>query len=226
MRAAVALLVLVAVRAHATPIVRGYEGQPALVLDRGASLRGAPLVRREAERRGWEVHTHGAIDKTRLDARRLLRASHLSPLDQIARLVAIVRQRMPDQSMTSYDAFAASSTTMRLSVATKRRIGICRERSFLLAAMLKEGGLRARVRYGKVYDNGEDLGGHAWVETQVDGHSVRLDPSMPSFVAVDPQTTFVHEQRLDGTTHGVHATTGDGALLYVPTHDLRYVQSH
>lgn len=205
-------------------MVRGLDGQVDLLLDRGRPLDGYSL--RRAASAGPRPERLNALEKARLDARRVLLASQLAPDQQLERLVAIVRRRIPfrpDEEQT----YARQSHLQqqrwgqgRLSEFVRRRTGVCRERAWLLAMLLDEANVRNRVRYGELYDaSGNDLGGHAWVEARLGGQRLLVDPSRTE--ALQPvKSTLVEETLLDGRTRRVRAAVTAG-LTYVPTDDLR-----
>jgi transglutaminase-like putative cysteine protease len=47
-------------------------------------------------------------------------------------------------------------------------VGLCVPQAFLNAVMLRLKGYKAEVVYGSIYED-EELIGHAWVETKIDG---------------------------------------------------------
>jgi transglutaminase-like putative cysteine protease len=207
--------------------VRGLDGQLPLRLDTGRSLARVPLTRRAARLGGGLPPDLQPIERARLDARRLLRASSLAPRAALARLVRIVQQRLPYADEATYQRLGerelARHGVPRLSEYVRARVGLCRERAFLLAALLREGGLPARVRYGVAYDRaGTDRGGHAWVETRQGGRLVRLDPNVPQPVVLRPRQLPVEEVLADGRRRRVTAMRSR-YLLYVPTADLKYL---
>ena len=217
--------------ASAWPVVRGLGGQSSLLLDRGRDLRGLPLRRaratpcRRAQRSSLGLN---AVEKARLDARRIGLASGLNLDQKLQRLVAIARHRLPvdPASEQRYAELSAKEEQRhglaRLSAHVQAKSGVCRERAFLLAMLLDEAQLPGRVRYGLLYGReGHFLEEHAWVESGRGRQRILLDPSVP--VAVPAARTTLREEALpDGTVRRVMAReTAD--LLYLPTSDLSYL---
>jgi hypothetical protein len=208
-------------RAPRWPVVAGLDGQVDLVLDRGRSLSDVPLGR---ARGGWP--RLGALEKARLDARRIAFASSLSQSEQLLRIAAIVQHRFPFGTSEG-QRYSRVSEAQRdrqgsalLSKYVQRRAGLCRERAWLLHTLLEEVGVRARVRYGELYDGaGNDLGGHAWVEVRLEKQRLLLDPSRPDTLHSLTQV-LVEESLPDSSTRRVRAAITPG-LTYVPTKDLR-----
>lgn len=216
-------------RRRVGPIVLGLDGQADLELDLGRSLKSYPLRRAEllARREPGESPALwlASIEKVRLDARRIGLASSLSPEEKVSRFVAIVRHRMPStfhlraRYQRASDSQVRRWGVTRLSEFSRKRVGLCRERSFLLKAMLEEAGINARVRYGVLYDEtGHYVDGHAWVEATLDGRRLLIDPS--SSCPIQPlRTVPVEEQMPDGHLRRVRAAQTSG-FTYVPTRDL------
>jgi hypothetical protein len=165
------------------------------------------------------------VEKVRLDARRIGLASTLSTEEKLGRLVAIVRHRMPS-TLDVADRYARASGRQLarhgvtlLSTYVTERVGVCRERAFLLQALLAELGIRANVRYGVQYDSADAyVDAHAWVEASVEGRRLIIDPSRRD--PIQPRRTVsIREVLPDGRQRRVTAVqTAD--LLYVPTGDL------
>jgi hypothetical protein len=216
-------------RRRADPIVLGLDGQADLELDAGRSLKRYPLRRAELlttrERRKRPELWLTSVEKVRLDARRISLASRLSPEEKVGRFVAIVQRRMPStfhlraRYLRASDRQARLWGVTRLSEFSRKRTGLCRERAFLLKAMLDEAAISARVRYGVLYDSaGRYVDGHAWIEATLEGRRLIIDPS--SSHPIQPiQTVLVEEQMPDGHLRRVRATQSSG-LTYVPTRDL------
>jgi hypothetical protein len=217
------LLLLLALGAAASaaprPRVRGLDGQAHLRLDLGHAVAARPLARVRAG-----APRLSAIEKARLDARRIVFASSLDRPRQLERLVAVVQHRLPLSSDARYERISRAEVAQlgeaRLSRLVAGRAGLCRERAFLLAALLKETGTAARVRYGVLYDREQRyLGGHAWVEATLDGERRILDPSLPAWMP-PARPLLVSEEVAGGGSRRVRAlATPD--LLYLPTPDLR-----
>jgi len=222
------------------PVVRGCTTQPDLQLDLGRQLTG----RRAA---GWLQ----PIEKARLDARRVGRSS-LPFSKKLERWIAIVRKRLPvDPTEQRYVALNQKQRTRpgyaRLSEHVAKRAGTCRERAFLLRALLREAGQPARVVYGSIYlmdRHGEILEGrdHAWVE--LGGRARRLlDPDDPIAPIRRVKERVPFTQPIAGRSavrRGVAAKVpllpgsagidedarrrlGTLSVLYTPTNDLHYL---
>lgn len=222
--------VAVSAAAPRVKVVKATGSQPALRIDKGRSLARAPLTGKTT-RAFLRRARLSPIEKARLDGRRLLRASSMPELKAVSRVLHIVQQRLRYPKMSIYDAFVAREAkagkgVMNLSRAVAERIGICREQAFLVVEMLAEGGIDATVQYGKVYDNGRDLGGHAWVRATIGGKPVRIDLNAPTQIEVSPKRIKVEEVLQNGSVRNTWATTGTGRskslLVYVPTNDLVY----
>jgi hypothetical protein len=222
-------------------MVRGDGGDPDLLLDYGRSLRGHRLRARKPRpgSRRWL----SPIEKARLDARHIGKAPNLSLTQKLERLIAVSRHRMPatEKAEQRYQRSCRLQVERqgftRLSSHTRTRTGRCRERAFLLRSLLREAGLPGRVRYGVFYDAADVChGGHAWVETRVQGGRVLLEPSLapevgqmwwissgPPRLPVGKAWTVPVNENVEGEglrqVRGVEAPTG---LLYVPTADLRF----
>jgi hypothetical protein len=204
--------------------VRGLDGQADLLIDPGRSLEGVPLRKAEAGGRSSPGRL-SAIEKARLDARRIGLASRLTPEARLDRLVAIVLHRMPlaPEAMARYERVSEAQVRRwggaRLSELTLRRAGICRERAFLLKALLDELSIPARVRYGVLYDSASRyIGGHVWVEATLGGRRVLLDLSRSR--PIQPKrTVLIEEEMPDGPSRQVRAAR-TSEFIYVPTSDL------
>lgn len=219
-------------RLKAYPLVKGLDGQADLQLDVGRSLRSYPLRRsafrarygRSKPRKGTPLWLD-SLEKVRLDARRIGLASKLDTGQQLERFIHIVRHRMPltPEAESRYEQISHNQVKRwgqsRLSQYNEKRVGICRERAFLLQTMLKEIGIAAKVRYGVLYDNDNNyLDGHAWVEANVKNRRYLLDPSTSAPIQLR-KTVSIDEQMPDGRVRRVNgAQTSD--FLYVPTNDL------
>lgn len=198
---------------HADKIVRGGGGQPHLRLDYGRSL--ARYAHDREPRRPFT-----SIERARLEARRLLRQSTLSTRAAVEQIVDLVRRELPHSPDATYDAFnervQAGDRPVALSTYVEGHVGICRERAFLLAKMLRDGGLVARAKYGVIYDRkGNELSGHAWVETKIDGRPARIDPSVSRSVSVGVRRLSVTQVEDDGRSRTVQASRSH-RWLYVP----------
>lgn len=79
---------------------------------------------------------------------------------------------------TSLEKTLTSNVTTATQV-LDRRAGDCTEHSVLLVALLRSLGIPAREVGGVVYDNEMlvGFGWHAWVEAEIDGRWVQVDPS-------------------------------------------------
>jgi hypothetical protein len=227
-------------------MVRGDGGDPDLMLDFGRSLRGHPLRGARKPRPGSRRWL-SPIEKARLDARRIGKAPNLSLTQKLERLIAVARHRMPvteaaeQRYQRSCRLQVKRQGFTRISTHARTRTGRCRERAFLLRSLLREAGLPARVRYGVFYDAADVChGGHAWVETRVQGGRVLLEPSLAPAVgqlwwvssgapklSVGKAWTVPVNENIEGEglrqVRGVEAPTG---LLYVPTADLRIRRSN
>jgi hypothetical protein len=163
------------------------------------------------------------IEKVRLDARRIAFASKMTTPEKLERLMTIVRKRLPVlPTEQKYDQLSQAEDSRlgfgRLSQYVKKKVGLCRERSFLLASVLNEVGIKSHVKYGDVYDNKNTfLSGHAWVKATVDGKPLLLDPSVGTTVRPIKRVAV-------GETVGGHIRKVKGIetsdFLYVPTPDL------
>jgi Transglutaminase-like superfamily len=90
--------------------------------------------------------------------------------EQVGRLVDWVFENLTK-------SFSSNLTTASQVLA--RRAGDCTEHALLLVALARAAGIPAREVSGLVY-MGDDLrrfGWHAWVEVDIDGHWVQVDPS-------------------------------------------------
>jgi len=210
----------------AEPRVRGLDGQASLRLDLGRALAGYPLLRQQrSDRRSpqWLA----PVEKARLDARRIAFASKLTRAQQLQRFIAIVQHRLPPgpSEDARYEAISQAEVSRsgeaRLSRYVAQRSGRCRERAFLLSAMLREAGIPAAVRYGVVFDSEQRYaGGHAWVEAALDGERRLLDPSM--FGSAEPMPAVRPVVQDVGGVGRRVTTLQTRDLTYVPTHDLRF----
>jgi hypothetical protein len=215
--AAASFLFATPVAARSEAVVRGKD-QPHLRLDFGRDLGTAPLGR-------WRGPRLTALEKARLDGRRVLLGSSLAPTAALARLVAIALRRIPTsaEARARYDSWAAArgpDAVLPLSLAVARRFGICRERAFLIVRAATDAGLRARVRYGRVYDasTGQELqrdGGHSWAEVRLGGRWWMVDPSHPDGV-VPVRRARTRERLPDGFVQTVEVRRA-GSLLYAVT---------
>jgi hypothetical protein len=212
-------------------VVKGMDGQANLKLDVGRSLRGVPLQRQPKPDR-HSPDWLSAIEKARLDGKRVLVASHL-PLDQkLSRLVEITKNRFPfteaaEERVEKMASQESSAGLAQLSAHAAKKAGVCRDRAFLMQTMLSENGIDAKVRYGVLYGKKSAKGkfnyldGHAWVEAKVEGKKLLIDPSVPDPVqAVHIQST---KEEIGGKTRSV-AARAMGQFLYLPTRDLRFVK--
>lgn len=214
------------------PIVRGLDGQADLLLDVGRSLQRYPLRKKTLRARYGINNTTkksrlwlNSLEKVRLDARRIGVASTLDIGQQLDRFVTIVRHRMPltPEAEQRYERVSSSQVKgwgiASLSQHNNKRVGICRERAFLLKTMLKEIGIKASVRYGVLYDNANNyIDGHAWVEANVNGRKLLMDPSTRNPIQ-KKQSISIDEAMPNGTVRRVKGVqTSD--FLYVPTNDL------
>lgn len=151
-------------------VVAGLDGDRALILDRGRALGHAPLDRR-GSRMGRARAVHGdrarepltAIETLRLDARIVFARRDLSERDKIVRLARVVAARVVhDEQVPAGDG---TPDALRLSQVAASGRGGCRERVFLLATLLAEVGVPARVRYGVAYvGEGADGSPHAYLD--------------------------------------------------------------
>jgi len=204
--------------------VRGIEGQAALQLDLGRSLRGARLAAAHGRDRSAPARL-SAIEKARLDARRVAAATRLGPTEKLARLVAIVQHRIPLRGDQEARASVLAEREVRalgftrLSSHVAGRAGVCRERAFLLATLLAEAGVPARVRYGVLYDGaGAALAGHAWVEVGPARRPQLLDPSIAETMPASSSQQV--EEAVRGGVRRVRARV-TASHIYVPTDDLK-----
>jgi hypothetical protein len=227
------LLWQVSLPASAERVVRGLDGQADLVLDPGRSLHGHPL---DGPRSPVRL---SAIEKARLDARRIAAAPRLTRAGQLRRLVAVARHRLPvppdveARYQRSVQRQLHREGQTRLSTHVADRAGLCRERAFLLRSLLREAHRPALVRYGVVYDDaGAFLGGHAWVETRERGQRLLLEPSLPPAmgqvfpISGSPSKRSARRvsivEQVDGKPRHVRGTVLPSGVLYLPTDDLRY----
>ncbi len=158
------------------------------------------------------------------------------------RIVKIVQARIPyssDQVLQAFEQRESSGRAeARLSEYVKQRVGICRERAFLLVRMLKEGGIDARVRYGEVYSRfgeqraadewagpNEQLGSHAWVEAKIDGKLSRVDPNAPHPLSMGIRPIWVSEALEDGIHERRVLGSRSRTWIYVPTNDLKLIRN-
>lgn len=203
--------------ARARPARRlvGHDGDATLVVDPGRRLvaRKRPIARLRP------------IEEARQEARLVFASARLTSRQQATRLMQIARDRLPvspalaDQSQLLSTRDAARAGETRLSRHVEQGIGRCRERAHLLAVLLGEVGVTARVRAGVLYDaNGDALGdeGHAWVEARMPGTDefLLLDPTIASR-AVPRQLREIRETLPGGQVRRVRSREAFG-LTYVP----------
>ena len=169
------------------------EGNPGLLLDYGRALdqyltqNGMRGMRRSTEPlRRLSGDWLSAVEKARLDARRIWAAPRLSSEEKLERLTAIVQHRFPEndkvvaahERLTRAEMDPAGDGFARLSRRTERRVGRCFERAWLLQGLLGEVGQRATVHSGELFDvMNRSRGVHSWVEVELDGQSRLVDPS-------------------------------------------------
>jgi transglutaminase-like putative cysteine protease len=213
-------------------LIAGRDGQALLLVDPGRDL-GRYLP----PRRIWSVlsapreHEHprlNALEQARLNARRIWYRSRLDGSQKLDALVRLANKRFPKaQSETAYAARKLTyeqfnqgevqrTGQVRLSRYASKRLGSCREWSFLLSTLLNEVGVRARVVYGKAYDHeGQLVDGHAWVEARIGFRRRVFDPlsggELKSWRSV--RTT---EQRSDGLSRIAQGVEGSDGLLLLP----------
>lgn len=193
--------------------VRGVNGDPDLVLDLGRDLSRYPLHRVRGSSRSVPPQPLSAVEKVRLDARRIARASSLGPVEALDRFVNIARAQFPCTGAAGNEACTCEARyakvngqagTARLSRYVERHVGVCREKAFLVSAMLREMGVRHRVRYGLLYDHqGRPASDrHAWVEAQVGAQAWLLDPSFAN-VALPLNRAAMSEELPGGAVRNV-----------------------
>jgi hypothetical protein len=71
------------------------------------------------------------------------------------------------------------------SAVLEKKVGDCTEHTWLATALLRAAGVAARPVYGVAYtgDSEKSFGYHAWVEVELDGHWVAIDPTWNENVA-------------------------------------------
>jgi hypothetical protein len=136
--------------------LRARAGAPVLPSDRAAALRDD----------GRADLAHPSV----VALARQLTAGVGDREEQVGRLVDWVFQNLAK-------SFSSNLTTASQVLA--RRAGDCTEHALLLIALARAAGIPAREVSGLVYmgDEVRRFGWHAWVEVDIDGHWVQVDPS-------------------------------------------------
>jgi hypothetical protein len=207
------------------------EGHPNLLLDYGRALdqylsrygmRGTRGVRADEKIRRQSRYWLNAVEKTRLDARRVWTAPRLSPEEKLERLVAIVQHRFPEsdgvraahERLTHAELGRDGEGFARLSHRAHRRVGRSFERAWLLQGLLAEVGQRANVHNGELFDvMSRSRGVHSWIELDLDGQRRLVDPSSSQPL---PETRLVSVRGQSRTTPrrvGIETLSG---WLYLP----------
>ena len=157
-----------------------------------------------------------------LDLRHPPKLAARARVETLDRVVACARKRLPCRGASCEVYARLGRGPVRLSQAVARGIGACRERAFLLSAMLGEAGVRHRVRYGLRYDATGNPGTerHAWVEARVDGRRWLLDPAFCSFALPIDRVAVAEELRGGRIRNTEGARAGDA--IYVPVGAPRY----
>jgi transglutaminase-like putative cysteine protease len=131
---------------------------------------GAPVLPSE---RAAALRDDGRADLAHPDVAALSRKLTAGVSDreeQIGRLVDWVFENLTK---------SFSSNLSTASQVLARRAGDCTEHALLLIALARAAGIPAREVSGLVYmgDEVRRFGWHAWVEVEIDGHWVQVDPS-------------------------------------------------
>lgn len=115
-----------------------------------------------------------------------------------------------------YNAFLEGDTTLvPASETLKNKKGVCRDYSFLVAALARAAGLQAKVVHGQTWQsNGWTSQSHAWNEVYADGKWVTVDATWDagyiqnnSFVHAPSSTYFAPDSEDFADTHFASAYT-------------------
>ncbi|MFX4263657.1 transglutaminase domain-containing protein [Pelotomaculum propionicicum] len=115
-----------------------------------------------------------------------------------------------------YNAFLEGDTTLiPASQTLKSKKGVCRDYSFLVAALARAAGLQAKVVHGQTWEsNGWTSQSHAWNEVYADGKWVTVDATWDagyiqnnSFVAAPSTKYFAPDSEDFAVTHFASAYT-------------------
>jgi hypothetical protein len=218
------ILVLLAALVLAWGTAWGERGRNSLRWDRVVKP-GAParVIRGLEGDRSLRLSVGPTIGQDRLAARRAF-AALTTMRRKLVHVLALVEARFPADAAAQgrYRALTAASSPDPVDLETfaEEQAGWCRERSLLLAALLAEVAVEARVRYGTAFrPGGRSLGGHVWVEARIDGRWRLLDPL--NYRTPRPlRTRILPVEAEDGRVGRRRFVVGSGGVLYLPTNDL------
>jgi transglutaminase-like putative cysteine protease len=115
-----------------------------------------------------------------------------------------------------YQAFLEGNTTLvPASQTLQSKKGVCRDYSFLVAALARAAGLEAKVVHGQTWEsNGWTAQSHAWNEVYADGQWVAIDATWDagyiqnnSFVFAPSNKYFAPDSKDFAVTHFASAYT-------------------